>query len=143
MHRTPVREASPESFRLLLALDRRLRDSLGAVLYDLVKLRASQLNGCAYCVDLHSADLERQGVPTRTIHGVAAWQESPFFDDTERVALAFTEALTGGVGAVDDDLWETAGRLLGDERRADLLLAVGTITTWNIAGITTRLRPVV
>ncbi|UMG94775.1 carboxymuconolactone decarboxylase family protein [Nocardioides sp. TF02-7] len=111
------------------------------MLHDLVNLRASQLNGCAYCVDLHSAHLEQQGLPARTVHGVAAWQESPLFDEEQRVALAFTEILTGGVGAVPDDLWETAGRLLGDERRADLLLAVGTINTWNIAGITTQLRP--
>ncbi|WP_166851086.1 carboxymuconolactone decarboxylase family protein [Isoptericola sp. BMS4] len=139
--RTPTRTASPETFRLLRALDARMSESLGAVLYDLVKLRASQLNGCAYCVDTHARDLERRGVPTRTVHGVAAWQESPFFDEEQRVALAFTETLTAGVGHVDDHLWEEAGRLLGTERRADLVVAVGVITTWNMSAITTGLRP--
>lgn len=141
MTRTPIRDASPETFQALLALDNRLKKSLGPVLYDLVKLRASQLNGCAYCVDMHASDLERRGIPTRKIHGVGAWEESPFFDETERVALAFTERLTGGVGQVGDDLWDAAGRLLGEERRADLIVAVGTINTWNMAGITTHLQP--
>ena len=141
MTRISLPEASSETFQALRALDGRMRKSLGPVLYDLVKLRASQINGCAYCVDMHSTDLEKQGVPTRTIHGVAAWQESPFFDDAQRVVLAFTEALAGGVGEVSDELWEEAGRLLGDQRRADLLVAVGVITTWNIASITAHVRP--
>ncbi|WP_436701784.1 carboxymuconolactone decarboxylase family protein [Nocardioides sp. BYT-33-1] len=141
MTRTPIREATPETFQALLALDTRMKKSLGPVLYDLVKLRASQLNGCAYCVDMHATDLERRGTPIRKLHGVAAWQESPFFDATERVALAFAEQLTGGVGPIDDDLWDEAGRLLGEERRADLIVAVGTINTWNMAGITTHLQP--
>ena len=80
-------------------------------------------------------------MPTRTIHGVAAWQESPLFDDEQRVALAFTETLTAGIDHVDDALWDDAGRLLGEERRADLVIAVGTITTWNMSSITTGLRP--
>ncbi|WP_377324282.1 carboxymuconolactone decarboxylase family protein [Pimelobacter simplex] len=141
MTRTPIRDASPVTYQALLALDGRLKEALGAVLYDLVKLRASQLNGCAYCVDMHATDLERRGVATRKIHGVAAWGESPFFEDDERVALAFTETLTGGIGAVDDDLWAEAGRVLGEERRADLIVAVGAINTWNMAGITTHLQP--
>jgi AhpD family alkylhydroperoxidase len=141
MTRISLAEASRETFRALLALDGRMKDSLGPVLYDLVKLRASQINGCAYCVDMHSTDLEKQGLPSRTIHGVAAWQDNPFFDETQRVVLAFTEALAGGVGEVPDDLWEEAGRLLGDQRRADLLVAVGVITTWNIASITAHLQP--
>ncbi|WGX96727.1 carboxymuconolactone decarboxylase family protein [Nocardioides sp. L-11A] len=141
MTRTPIRDASPETFQALLALDARMKKALGPVLYDLVKLRASQLNGCAYCVDMHATDLERRGTPSRKLHGVAAWQESPFFDETERVALAFTEALTGGIGVVGDDLWDEAGRLLGEERRADLIVAVGTINTWNMAGVTTHLQP--
>ncbi|GAA3659115.1 carboxymuconolactone decarboxylase family protein [Nocardioides ginsengisoli] len=141
MTRTPLRDASPETFAALLALDGRMKKSLGPVLYDLVKLRASQLNGCAYCVDMHATDLERRGTPSRKLHGVAAWQESPFFDETERVALAFTERLTGGIGAIDDALWDEAGRLLGEERRSDLIVAVGTINTWNMAGVTTHLQP--
>ncbi len=141
MTRTTVRDASPETYRALLALDGRMARSLGAVLYDLVKLRASQINGCAYCVDMHATDLERRAVPTRKIHGVAAWRESPFFDEAERVVLAFAETLTAGIGAIDDELWAQAGRVLGEERRADLLVAVGTITTWNITGIATHLHP--
>lgn len=141
MTRIPNRKASPATFDALVALDSSVKESLGPVLHDLVKLRASQINGCAYCVDMHATDLERQGVPTRKIHGVAAWQESPFFDEVERVVLAFTEALTAGIEAIDDELWDDAGRLLGDRRRADLLIGIGTITTWNISGITTQLQP--
>jgi AhpD family alkylhydroperoxidase len=141
MTRTTLPDASPETFRAILALDRRMRTSLGPVIYDLVKLRASQLNGCAYCVDMHSTDLEKQGMPTRTIHGVAAWRDSPFFDAEQRVALAFAENLTIGVGEIDDDLWEEAGRLLGEERRADLVAAVGVIGVWNRVSITSHVQP--
>lgn len=80
-------------------------------------------------------------MPTRTIHNVAAWRESPFLDDEHRVALAFTEKLTGGIDEIDDELWEQAGALLGAQRRADLILAVGVINTWNMSGITTHLKP--
>lgn len=141
MTRTPGATSSPETYRALVALDGRLASSLGRILYDVVKLRASQINGCAFCVDKHASDLERLGMPTRTIHGVAAWEESPFFDETQRVALAFVERLTGGIDPVDDALWDEAGRLLGEERRTDLLVAVGTINTWNMLGITTHLHP--
>ena len=141
MNRPSNRQASPETYNRLLALDNRIRESLGVELYDLVKLRASQINGCAFCVDMHAMDLEKQGVPTRTIHGVAAWRESPFFDETQRVALAFTEALTGGITPIDEQLWDTAGELLGQERRADLVFAVGTINTWNMGGIAVHARP--
>ncbi|MDP0399083.1 carboxymuconolactone decarboxylase family protein [Tsukamurella strandjordii] len=141
MTRTNGATSSPETYKALIALDGRLGKSLGHVLYDLVKLRASQINGCAFCVDMHSTDLEKRGVPTRTIYGVAAWEESPFFDETQRVGLAFAERLTGGIDTVDDELWDEAGRLLGEERRTDLLIAVGTINTWNMLGITTHLHP--
>ena len=141
MTRTTVRDAAPETHRAILTLDKRMRTSLGPVIYDLVKLRASQLNGCAYCVDMHATDLEKQGVPTRTIHGVAAWGESPFFDAEQRVALAFAETLTGGVGEIDDALWDEAGRLFGHERRADLVVAVGVIGIWNMVGITSHMQP--
>lgn len=141
MNRTPGATSSPETYKALVALDSRLGRSLGAALYDIVKLRASQINGCAFCVDKHARDLERLGTPTRTIYGVAAWEESPFFDETQRVALAFVERLTAGIDAVDDALWDEAGRLLGEERRTDLLIAVGTINTWNMLGITTHLHP--
>lgn len=141
MSRTNGATSSPETYRALIALDTRLAKSLGHVLYDLLKLRASQINGCAYCVDMHSTDLERRGVPPRTIYGVAAWAETPFFDEEQRVALAFTEQLTGGIASIDDALWDEAGRLLGEERRTDLLIAVGTINTWNMLGISTHLHP--
>ncbi|GAA4402486.1 carboxymuconolactone decarboxylase family protein [Tsukamurella soli] len=141
MSRTTAATAAPETYRALIVLDTHLRDSLGAVLYDLVKLRASQINGCAFCVDKHATDLERRGVPTRTVHGVAAWRESPFFDETQRVALEFAERLTGGIGEVPDSAWEDAGRLLGAQKRSDLIVAVGTINTWNMIGITTHLQP--
>lgn len=141
MPRTLTRDAAPETFKALLAFDGAITRSLGPVLFDLVKLRASQLNGCAYCVDTHSAELERHGVPSRKLHNLPVWRESPFFDETERVALAFTEALTGGVDEIDDALWDDAGRLLGDEKRANLVMAVGAINTFNMSGITTHLRP--
>ena len=87
--------ASPAAVQAMVAFDQAVKAlALEPRLVELVKLRASQLNGCAYCVDLHSRDAKRQGDTDRRLHAVAVWRESPFFTERERAALAWTEALT-------------------------------------------------
>lgn len=139
--RMDLTKIAPDAYRHFLQLEEVIGRHVDRKLLHLIKLRASQINGCAFCVDLHARDLESQGVPVRTIYGVAAWRESPFFDETERVVLAFTETLTNGIDHVGDELWASAGELLGDERRGDLVIAVGMINMWNMSGITTQLQP--
>lgn len=135
MARLDIGTDSPAGLAALVRLDTVVSDSLGPRLFNLVKLRASQLNGCGYCVDSHATALESLGVDHRTLNGVAAWRHTAFFDDEEKVALEFTEALTGGIDTIDDTLWQRAGEVLGVRRRADLVLAVGVIGTWNMIGL--------
>lgn len=141
MTRLAINTHSPEGYRAVAALDTYLTRSLDPVLLDLVKLRASQLNGCAYCVDMHSIALEGHRVPSRKIHAVSTWRETSFFTPTERVALALTERITRITDGVEDGLWGEAVAIFTERELADLVLAIGTINLWNRIGVATRLSP--
>ena len=141
MPRLLIAQAAPEGYRAVLALDRYLTDHLDGRLLDLVKLRASQLNGCAYCVDLHAQHLLAREVPLRTVLGVVTWRETPFFDDRERAALALTEEVTRITGGVSEDTWASAAAVFGERELADLVLAIGSINLQNRMGVSTHLQP--
>ncbi|MEU7820774.1 carboxymuconolactone decarboxylase family protein [Catellatospora sp. NPDC049133] len=135
-------ELAPEGYRAVLGLEKYLAKSLDARLLDLVKLRASLLNGCAYCIDLHGTDLVKQGADLREVLAVGAWWEFPGFDARERAALALTDAVTKlGERGVSDEVWDTARAAFTDKEVADLILAIGTINLWNRIGVTTRMHP--
>ncbi|MBJ8338215.1 carboxymuconolactone decarboxylase family protein [Antrihabitans sp. YC3-6] len=111
-------------------------------LIELIKLRASQLNGCAFCVDMHSVDMQKKGTPDRKIFAVSAWKEATFFDDRERLTLELTEAVTHiGAGGVDDDLWARANKEFGDKGLSDMILAIATINVWNRIAVATHQAP--
>ena len=100
----------------------------------LVELRASQINGCSVCVDMHSRDLKKQGETDDRVFAVAAWKDNPCFDEAERAALALTEALTriaDSADAVPDDVWDEAARHYDEKALATLLIAIGNINVWN------------
>lgn len=141
MSRLAINTLAPEGYRAVSALDEYVRRNLDHVLVDLVKLRASQLNGCAYCVDLHATDLERVGVPTRKVYAVATWRETDFFTESERAALALTEQITLIASGVDDDAWQRAAQIFSERELADLVLAIGTINLWNRIGVSTHMTP--
>src|SRR6478609_6660626 len=105
--RVAVDELSPRANRAMNALDAATRDAdLEPALQELVRARASQINGCAYCVDMHTVDARAAGVPDRTLHSLAVWRETPFFTARERAALELTEAMTRLAEApVDDELF--------------------------------------
>jgi AhpD family alkylhydroperoxidase len=127
-------------YRALDALDASV--DLDPPLRELVKLRASQLNGCAYCVDLHSRDMRAAGEDERKIWGVAAWRHNPVFDERECAALALTEAMTPLVrGGVPDGVYDEAARRFSDEELANLIGAIISINAWNLLGVSTRLAP--
>jgi AhpD family alkylhydroperoxidase len=107
----------------------------------LVHLRASQINGCSVCVDLHSRELVHAGEPTERIFSVAAWREAPYFSDAERAALALTEAITRLADRPDpvpDEVWEEAARYFHEPQLAALVLSIATINTWNRLMAATR-----
>jgi len=101
---------------------------------ELVELRVSQINGCAYCVELHARELREAGASEERIWGVAAWRETPYFDDAERAALALTEALTRIADRADpvpDAIWDEAARHYDERALAALAIEIGAINLWN------------
>jgi AhpD family alkylhydroperoxidase len=107
----------------------------------LVELRASQINGCSICVDIHSRELRMAGERDARIFSVAAWRESPYYTDAERAALALTEAATrlaDRPDAVSDELWDEVARHYEEPQLAGLVLAISAINTWNRLNAVTR-----
>ncbi len=123
-----------------LGLAARQADIPETTLY-LVELRASQINGCSICVDMHSHELKLSGEPDERIHTVAAWREVPYFTDAERAALALTEAATrlaDRPDPVSDDVWDEAARHYDEPQLAALVIAIATINAFNRINATTR-----
>lgn len=107
----------------------------------LVHLRASQINGCSICVDIHSRELEHAGESSERIHTVTAWRETPYFSDAERAALALTEAATRLADRPDpvpDDAWDEAARHYTEPQLAALVVAIAAINAFNRLNATTR-----
>jgi len=116
------------------------RVSFDARLRELVRLRASQLNGCAYCVDMHTTDALAIGEAPQRLAALAVWRDTPFFDERERAALAFTEAVTlmACAGHVPDDAWQTVASQFSEEEIAALVSLITAINAWNAIGVSTR-----
>jgi AhpD family alkylhydroperoxidase len=107
-----------------------------------VKIRASQINGCAYCIDMHTQDARAEGETERRIYALNAWRETPFYTDRERAALAWTEAVTRiGDGGVPDALYEEARQHFDEKELVDLNWAVAAINAWNRVAISFRSVP--
>jgi AhpD family alkylhydroperoxidase len=116
------------------------KSRLDPVVWELVKIRASQVNGCAFCLDMHSFDAHHAGESLERLFAVAAWREAPFFTDAERAALALTEAATVlEHGHVPDDIWNEAAAHYDEDQLAALVLAIGLINLWNRIGVTTQM----
>src|SRR5690606_29658658 len=111
-------------------------------LYELVKTRASQINGCAYCIDMHTKDARHLGETEQRLYGLSAWRETPFYTDRERAALAWTEALTLiSEDEVSDDLYETVSKYFNEKERVALTMAIVAINGWNRLAISFRSVP--
>ena len=109
---------------------------------DLMRLRASQMNGCGFCVDMHSHHLRDAGESDERLYSVVTWREAPFFTDAERAALALTEAATRlDVDGVPDEVWDAAAEHYDDKQLVALVTLVAAINAWNRIAITTRAVP--
>ena len=107
----------------------------------LVQLRASQINGCSVCVDMHARDLKRAGETDERLFAVGAWRDAPYFTDAERAALALAEAVTrigDRADAVPDEIWEDATRHYDERALASLILSIALINVWNRLNVATR-----
>jgi AhpD family alkylhydroperoxidase len=133
--------AAPEVYRAMLGLHSSLEKSgLDGKLLDLVYLRASQINGCAYCIDMHSKDLRAKGESEQKVYLTGAWREAPLFSDRERAALAWTEAVTLlGREGVPDSVYEQARAQFSEAELVNLTLAVVAINGWNRLNIAFRM----
>lgn len=132
----------PDAMQALLAVDKAtVQDGLPDVTRKLVHLRASQINGCSVCVDMHARELKQAGESDKRIFAVAAWRETPFYTDAERGALALTEAatrLSDRADPVPDEVWQDARRHYDDAALAALIVSIGLINVWNRLNATVK-----
>lgn len=135
-------EVAPDGVKAVQVLETYTRKHVDHDLLELIKLRASIDNGCAFCVDMHTTDWLAAGEDVRRVVAVSAWNESPFFSDRERTVLALTDAVTRlGEEGVTDELWAAATKELGDELLANVILAIATINVWNRIAVPTHKSP--
>lgn len=136
-------KTSPGAYHAMLGLEKYIHDSgLEIPLIHLIKMRASQINKCAYCLDMHSKDLRAIGETEQRLYTLEAWRECPWYTDRERAALAWTEAVTLVADSqVPDEVYEQARGQFSEKELADLTVAVATINVWNRLSIAGRSTP--
>ena len=141
--RLDVQKIAPQAYRAMAGLEAYVRNSgLEPKLLELVKLRASQINGCAYCIDMHSKDARVAGESEQRLYGLTAWRETPFYTDRERVALLWTEALTLiSETHAPDDVYEELRQHFSEVEAVSLTMAIVTINGWNRLAIGFRAVP--
>lgn len=136
-------KASEKGLAAMLGMEHHVHASgFDPLLIELVKLRASLINGCAYCVDMHTKVARALGETEQRLYGVSVWEETPFYTDRERAALAWTEAVTLVTqGHVSDEVYELARQQFSEQELVDLTLTIVTINGWNRLAIAFRTVP--
>lgn len=136
-------KVAPDAYKAMLGLEMYLHKcGLEETLLHLVRLRASQINGCAFCLDMHWKDLRAIGESEQRLYSLDAWRECPYYTERERAALAWTEAVTlVTMGHVADSVYEEVRPHFTEKELADLTLAIGAINAWNRLGIAGRTVP--
>jgi AhpD family alkylhydroperoxidase len=136
-------KAAPEAYKALLGVQNYVNHcGLEITILELVKLRASQLNGCAFCLAMHTRDARKHGISDERMHLLNAWRETPLYNARERAALAWTEALTFITqGHAPDEVYAEAREQFSDKELVDLTLAITTINAWNRLAIGFRKEP--
>jgi AhpD family alkylhydroperoxidase len=139
--RLDIHSVDPKAQQAVFALERYVRESsLDPQLYELVKIRASQLNGCAFCLDMHNRDARAKGEDQRRLDVLSAWREAPeLFTEQERAALAFTESVTRiGDAGVPDAVWADVAKCFDEAGIVALLMAASVINVWNRLAVATH-----
>ncbi|HTW95547.1 MAG TPA: carboxymuconolactone decarboxylase family protein [Tepidisphaeraceae bacterium] len=136
-------EVAPNGFAAMMGLERYIRSSgLERPMIELMKMRASQINGCAYCLDMHWKDARAAGESEQRLYGLDAWEESPYYTERERAALLWTEAVTRVADAhVPDEVFEKVRPHFNDKELVDLTIVVAAINAWNRLAISMRMPP--
>ncbi|MGY2191151.1 carboxymuconolactone decarboxylase family protein [Pseudomonas pergaminensis] len=135
--------AAPQAMKAMMGMDKAASESvLPPSLRELVRIRASQINGCAYCIDRHTNDASRQGETLRRLVALSAWKETPFFSEQERAALLWTETLTlVATTHAPDDIYEEVAAAFNDQELAELTFVIATINAWNRFGVGFAMQP--
>ncbi|WP_435172639.1 carboxymuconolactone decarboxylase family protein [Actinacidiphila sp. bgisy145] len=140
--RIDLNAAAPDFYRAMISLDKAATAGLDLVVRELVRVRVSQLNGCAYCVDEHSAAARALGITEQKLTGLTVWRETPFFTARERAALELAEAVTAlGPHGVADAAYDGAAALFDGTELPRLIALCVTMNAWNRIGVTCRLSP--
>lgn len=140
--RIKIDKAEPAGYRAILGLEKFIESTpLTRTHKDLIKIRASQINGCAFCIDMHTKEARKAGETEQRIYALNAWRDAPFFTEEEQAILALTEEVTLISNHVKDVTYEVAAALLGESYLAQVILAIITINAWNRIGIATNLVP--
>ena len=140
--RIDISDLEPGAYQAMFGLEKYLsKTKLDASLKELIKIRASQINGCAYCIQMHTEQARKQGETEQRIYALAAWEESPLFSKLERAALALTDEITFiADSGLCEETYREANELLGDEQTAQCIMQIVTINAWNRMAVSTRMQ---
>ncbi|MFD4659998.1 carboxymuconolactone decarboxylase family protein [Kitasatospora sp. NPDC058444] len=140
--RLRMNKLAPAFYQAMVAVDRASREGVDPVIAELVKVHASMINGCAFCIDMHATDAREHGEQDHRMLSLPAWRETPWFTARERAALALTESVTLLTeGHVPDDVYAQAAAQFDETELAQLLALIVTINAWNRIGVSTRMSP--
>jgi AhpD family alkylhydroperoxidase len=141
--RIVIQELQPKAYEAMFGLEKYLSQSkLKPTLQELIRIRVSQINGCAFCINMHTKDARKHGETEQRIYGLNAWRETPFYNEKERAVLALAEEITHiSVHGVSDETYNNALQELGEEQLAQAIMAIIAINAWNRIGISTHMTP--
>ena len=140
--RIRIKKASPDAYKAMMALESYLTTTrISPLHHELIRIRASQINGCAYCINIHTKDARKLGETEQRLYALGVWEETPFFTEEERAILALTEEVTLIHNKVSDAVYERAAKLFDEEYLAQLIMAIITINAWTRIGVSTRMSP--
>lgn len=144
-NRIDISQIEPEGYKSLYPIEKYLQTTkLTPIQKELIKIRASQINGCAFCIDMHTKDARKYGETEQRIYLLNAWRETNLYTEEERSILALTEEITQiSQHGVSDETYDRAVELFGEQTLAQIIMAVIAINAWNRIGVTTRLKPAV
>jgi AhpD family alkylhydroperoxidase len=140
--RISIKQKEPDAYKAMLALENYLKTSkLTNTHKELIKIRASQINGCAYCINMHAKEARNNGETEQRIYLLNAWREADLFSDEEKALLALTEEVTLIQHGVSDETYRQAARFFDENYLAQIIMAIVTINAWNRISVTSRTPP--
>ena len=140
--RIVIQQIEPKAYEVMFGFEKYLsKTNLEPSLKELIKVRVSQINGCAFCIDLHTKDARKLGETEQRLYALNAWRETPFFTEKERAVLALAEEVTFINKGVADETYQNAAKVLDDQTLAQTIMAIIAINAWNRIGISTHMQP--